>query len=58
VKEFTQDEKQAICDALNALYEKADVDVATWLKVCAPRVLYRALRINIVRDYQQQEFRS
>lgn len=57
MKEYSKNEKKAICDALNALVWKCSHDHATWLKVIAPAVLSRAMHVDVTWDEDAQEFR-
>jgi len=57
MKEYTKQERQAICDALNAILEKADHDGRFWLTYCGPKIVFRAMRVEIAWDNDAEVFR-
>ena len=54
---YTSEQKLAICDALNELVAKCNGDTESFLKIVAPGRLFRTMKIEIIWDEEQKEFR-
>jgi len=57
MKEYTKQERQAICEALNAILDKANDDSRSWLSVCGPAIIFRSMRVEIAWDNDAEVFR-
>jgi hypothetical protein len=58
MKEYSQAQKQGICDALTMLVEDfpASIEILTWLKCVAPSRLSRTMHVDVTWDEDQRKF--